>query len=66
MEHGKLTHAVIGSVLSWSATAWSLFEQHAGLVAGLFAITASCYTIKAARETIKLRRAQRRLVEDDL
>lgn len=63
MSENKLAHSVFGAALSWllAAVAWT--EQHMALLAGLAAVVASIYTIRAARATAALRRAQKRQVE---
>lgn len=66
MEKDRLTHAIIGSIVSWGLTVWTFVETHAALIAATFAIIASCYTISAARQTAKLRKLQQqKLLEDD-
>jgi hypothetical protein len=65
MKDGKLTHAVIADLLNWAEVLWSWIKTPLTVVAILFAIVASCYVIKAAKETIRLRMAQRKQIEDD-
>lgn len=63
--NGRLHNSVAGAGLSWVLTLLAWLEAHVAPVAGGFAVLASIYTIQAARETIKLRRTQRKKIEQE-
>ncbi len=55
----KLVHSIIGFFISIGSASYSWFQLHGNSVATGIAIVAGLYSIKAARETIALRKAQK-------
>lgn len=66
MPDDKLPESITGAVLSWilAAAAWTL--DHINYLAVGFAVVASIYSIRAARETIKLRKIEQQLKQKEL
>ena len=63
-EESKLTQSIVSAFLSWIALAVGWVESHLATIASLFAISAAAYSIWASRDTIKLRRAERKKVAE--
>ena len=71
MREPRLLAASMSALASWILTGLAWMETHVAVLAAGCAIVASVYSCIAARETIKLRRAQRKHLavrppEDDL
>lgn len=47
-----------------AATAWTFIQVNSWFISLTIAVVAGCYSIQAARETIKTRRAERKRMED--
>lgn len=68
MNESKLSNAVPGIISAWGAWLLALstwMGAHIGQVSFGFAILASVYTIREAIEGRRLKRAQRREIEED-
>lgn len=63
MTQPRLFASSMSALLSWILTGLAWVVSNMAFVAGGCAVVASVYSIIAARETIKLRRAQRKRVE---
>jgi uncharacterized membrane protein len=65
MEENRLPQSIIGAVISWILTAMVFLVAHIGAICGVFAILASLYSIKASRETTKLRKKQQKQLDEE-
>ncbi len=63
MEENKLPQSIFGALISWVLTIIAWTVDHVGFICGFFAVLASIYSIKASRETVKLRQKQQRSVD---
>lgn len=54
----RLVHSVVGLIVSISSATYAMLATHGPQVAVIVSIVAGLYTIRAARATIKLRKAQ--------
>jgi hypothetical protein len=61
----KLPESILGACVTWLLMAAAWVFTHLNYVAWGFAILASIMTIRAARETIKLRKEQRRRLQEE-
>lgn len=64
MESDKLLHSITGSILSWFLVGIAWLAAHANMLAAGFAVLASIWTIRAADETIKLRKRQQQQIKN--
>ena len=63
-DESKLPQSIAGAIASWLCVAVSWMETHVAMFASIGAIIAALYSIWASRETIKLRRSERRQIEE--
>jgi len=62
MEENKLPHSIIGAAVAWLVALLAWVAAHAGLFCTVLGMIATIYSIRASRETIKLRKKQQRAV----
>lgn len=53
-EQGNLVKAIIASVVSWVAAAFTWVEHHSAVIATGFAVVASIYAVSASRASKRL------------
>lgn len=65
-EQNKLPQSIIGAVVGWALAIFSWFGTHLGPIAVVLSIIATIYSIRASKETIKLRKKQERAVDEGM